>query len=104
LVAQGRKKEFLEFASVFKGKSQLYWSTGLKKKAGVEEIKDEDIADKEDKADVLGSLTPEDWTVIVENNARAKVLEIAESEGILPVRVFVHKLRSNLEPIYQSIN
>jgi hypothetical protein len=91
LVKGGRRDEFLEYVKAFHGKRQLFWSPGLKEKAGVEEVADE-IAVMEEKADVLGILTPEEWREIVDREARVEILEIAENEGILGVRKWLYSV------------
>jgi len=92
LVRDGRKNEFLEYAAAFHSRSQLYYSPRLKARAGVKGLKDSEILQDDDKADVLGILTSNDWQVIVRHDVRVEVLEIAEREGILGVRMFIDKL------------
>ena len=65
-----------------RGKRQLYWSSGLKGKVGVDEQTDEELAEQErDQADLLGYLSTDDWKLIRYANMRAQVLDAAESNG-----------------------
>lgn len=91
LVREGRKKEFLEYARAFKGRLQMCWSGGLKKKAGIGEENESEDGIKES-TDILGFLSPSEWRLIVSFDVRAKILEIAESDGLLGVKQFLYKL------------
>lgn len=89
LVDAGKREKFLEYAQAFHGKRQLFYSPGLKKLAGIKEISDKQIVTKEEKSDILGTLTPNDWREIVAHGDRAKILEIVEDQGILGVREWI---------------
>ena len=53
---------FVEFAEAFKGKRQLTWSPGLKKRFAIGELSDEELAAKQDDlALLLGTLTVDQW-------------------------------------------
>jgi hypothetical protein len=70
---------FVQFAEAFRGKRQLHWSTGLKKRFQIGEMTDEELANKQDdKAILLGSITLNQWRYILKNEARSLVLELAE--------------------------
>lgn len=70
---------FHEFAETFKGKRQLYWSAGLKKRFEIGEMSDEELANKQDdKAVLLGTITVDQWRYILKKEARSLVLELAE--------------------------
>lgn len=74
---------FLEYAVAMKGKAQLFWTPGLKGKVGIIEKSDEELAnEQEDFADLLAILNREHWLCVVKNNARAEILDIAETGGI----------------------
>ncbi|MNJ30661.1 Replication protein [compost metagenome] len=85
LAQDGDKKagaQFCEYAAAMRGKRQLYWSSGLKGKVGVDEQTDEELAEQErDQADLLGYLSTDDWKLIRYANMRAQVLDAAESNG-----------------------
>lgn len=73
---------FIEYASVMRGKRQLFWSAGLKAKVGIGEVTDEELAEQQrDAADLLGMLDLDDWRLIREAGKRAEVLDAAESNG-----------------------
>ncbi|MNJ33279.1 Replication protein [compost metagenome] len=73
---------FLDYAAAMKGKRQLFWSAGLKAKVGVIEQSDEEVAEEQrDDADLLGHLEIEEWKLIRQAGLRAKVLDLAESNG-----------------------
>jgi hypothetical protein len=70
---------WLEYTKAIKGKSQLFWSRGLKKKCGIEEISDEEISEEDQEPEVLGLLKLEEWKLIRDTKNRSKVLDIAEN-------------------------
>ena len=74
---------FIEFARVFKGKRQLYWSRGLKARYGIGEKTDDDLAqDKEDEfAVLLGTITIEQWRDVLAVEGRGAVLSMASRGG-----------------------
>lgn len=72
---------FVAFAETFKGKRQLHWSKGLKKRFGIGEISDEELVEKaDDEAAILGTITLEQWRQIIKVEGRSTVLELA-SQG-----------------------
>ena len=83
---------FLEFADAIKGKSQLFWSRGLKNLVGINDKTDEELAEEEtDNADNLGLLTLTQWHIIRTLNIRAQVLDIAENENFEAVIKFINE-------------
>lgn len=92
---------FIEYASVMRGKRQLFWSAGLKAKVGIGEATDEELAEQQrDAADLLGMLDLEDWRFIREAGKRAEVLDAAESNGgWAAVLHLVRSLRATLAPV-----
>jgi len=69
---------FQEFAKAFKGQRQLYWSSGLKARFAVGELTDAELAARvEEDAELLGSLTVEQWRDVLFLDVRGLVLEIA---------------------------
>ncbi|SOZ97318.1 protein rep [Cupriavidus taiwanensis] len=84
---------FVEFATVFKGKRQLFWSKGLKARFGIGEVSDEELAAQEDdKGVVLGLLTVEQWRAVLRHEARAIVLELAERGGWEAVEAYLESI------------
>jgi hypothetical protein len=74
---------FKEYAETFKGKRQIFWSPGLKKQFLINEKSDEEIAkEKTEQADLLGSITYEEWKVILRHDARADLLDLTEKIGL----------------------
>jgi len=70
---------FREFAKCFKGKRQLQWSQGLKKRFVLEDKTDEQLAtEKTEEADVLGLLNYETWKKILEYENRSYFLDLCE--------------------------
>lgn len=102
LAAQGDKKagaRFLEYASVMRGKRQLFWSRGLKALTGVEDKTDEELAEEErDEADFLGGLDLMDWRRIREAGKRAEVLDAAETGGWPAVQAILRSISPVLLP------
>jgi len=82
---------FQEFAKAFKGQRQLYWSSGLKDRFAVAESTDAELAEKvEEDADLLGSLTVEQWRDVLSLDARGLVLEIAAKASWWHLVQFLH--------------
>ncbi len=88
---------YLAYVEAMKRKRQIYWSTGLKDKVGLNEITDEEIAEETEKefSILVGLLDADDWTTVVQNRLRSKVLEVAESQGIDEVRAMLEKVRKD---------
>lgn len=75
---------FREFVGVFKGKSQLQWSRGLRAHFGLDEAKtDEDLAaERVDAFDVLvARISLDDWKLIRQHELRGQVLELLRTAG-----------------------
>jgi hypothetical protein len=84
---------FLAYVLAMKGKRQIFWTHGLKKRAGVGEISDEALAEQErEDADLLGGLTDDDWQTVRAAGARAQVLNAAESGGWPAVQSLLERL------------
>ena len=83
--------KFVEYAQVMKGKRQLFWSHGLKGLVGVDEVTDEELAaQQEDKAELLGLITPQQWVCIRAAGLRAQVLDAAELSGWVGVEAIIN--------------
>jgi hypothetical protein len=74
---------FIEFAQVFKGKRQLHWSRGLKKRYAIGEKNDDELAqEKEDDfAEWLGNITMDQWRDVLAVEGRGPLLLIAARGG-----------------------
>ncbi|WP_404428058.1 protein rep (plasmid) [Ureibacillus chungkukjangi] len=70
---------FREYVGCFKGKRQLQWSQGLKKRFVLEEKTDEQLATEQiEEADVLGMLDYETWKQILRYDNRSYFLDLCE--------------------------
>jgi len=84
---------FLAFALAIKGKQQLLWSPGLKKRVGVETKTDEELAEEErEDADLLASLTRCEWNQVRLYRVRAQLLDAAELGGWPAMRAVLDSL------------
>lgn len=73
---------FREYAKCFKGKRQIQWSQGLKKRFVVEDKSDEELAkEKLEEADLLGLLNYDQWQFILRYDLRTRLLDNIEKYG-----------------------
>lgn len=102
--SQGIKKAgdlFAEYSKAFKGKSAVFWSRGLKKKIGILEKEDEELAKQEtEKIEVLISLEFHAWQVVKEEKARALLLDHAELGGADKVEEWLRMHKVSSVPVY----
>lgn len=102
--SQGVKKAgdlFAEYSKAFKGKSAIFWSRGLKKKIGILEKEDEELAKQEtEKIEVLISLEFHAWQVVKEEKARALLLDHAELGGADKVEEWLRMHKVSSVPVY----
>jgi len=85
---------FKEFAETFKGKRQLYWSAGLKKRYAVMDKTDEELAGTmDDYARLLGTITIDQWRDVLADKGRGTVLMLAASGGWEAVEVYLSAIR-----------
>ena len=83
---QRNQELFIEFALAIKGKSQLFWSHGLKEKLNIKQLSDEQIAEnEEDEGEPIHKkqifFTEKEWKLILNKEYRAQILnrfELAE--------------------------
>ena len=69
---------FKEFAETFKGKRQLHWSAGLKKRFAIGESTDDELsAQVDDYARLLGTITLDQWRDVLRVEGRTIVLQLA---------------------------
>lgn len=90
---------FQEYAQRFKGRHQLHWSKGLRKRLldTDEEPTDEELAAADtDEAVLLGLLTRPQWRVVLANDARGELLEVARSGDWQHVEAFLTGLGCEL--------
>jgi hypothetical protein len=83
-----------EYATVMKGRKQLFWSPGLREILGLagEKSDQELVTEKEEIAIVLASLTPAQWRVVLGNDARGELLEVAATGDAAAVWTFLRGL------------
>lgn len=73
---------FREYMECFKGKRQIQWSQGLKKRFVLVEKTDEELAkEKVEEADALGMLSYSDWKQILKLDQRSLFLDRVEKFG-----------------------
>jgi hypothetical protein len=74
--------QFREYVDAVKGKTQLYWSRGLKQMFEIDDKSDEEVVnEKIEEADLLGGLSHTDWRYILHNGYRGKLLDLIEEHG-----------------------
>lgn len=85
---------FKEFAETFKGKRQLHWSKGLKKRYAIGELTDEELSEQmEDEARLLGQITLPQWCDVLAVEGQGTVLQLAASSGWDAVEVYLGSIR-----------
>ncbi len=73
---------FIVYALAMKGRSSIRWSQGLRDLVGVRDMTDEEAAEQStETAELLGTLTGDQWRTIRAAGARARVLDAAELGG-----------------------
>lgn len=85
---------WLQYAVNLKGERQLTYSRGLRELLGLEvEKTDEELAVEQDEiAIILASLTVGAWRVVIANDARGELLEVAASGDADQVQRFLERL------------
>ena len=75
-------KLFREYVTEMTGKRQIFWTHGLKKRAGIDEKTDEELSEEQrEKAVLLGDIPRDDWQLVREAGLQAHILELAEDKG-----------------------
>jgi Replication protein len=71
---------FKVYAAAFKGRRQLVWSKGLKKKLLIVDLSDEELAAREDSPSTpLSKITVPQWRAIYKAKMESAVLDVAEN-------------------------
>lgn len=93
---------WIQYAVNFKGERQLRWSNGLRARLGLEKEKtDEEIAiEQEEIAVVLSSLTTGAWRIVLANDARGELLEVAARGDPAQVEAFLVQLGAGAGSTY----
>jgi len=93
---------FKEFAETFKGKRQLHWSSGLKKRYAIGEASDEELAvQMEDYAQMLGTITLEQWRDVLRVDGRGVLLQVAASGGWEAVCVYMDGIKQEVGGVHE---
>lgn len=91
--SQGDFDRFIEYVHGMAGQRQLYWSSRLKEKCGLDDVTDEVLADESrTPADLLINLSASDWDYVRKANAHAEILEAAETGDYNNVLRVLHSL------------
>jgi hypothetical protein len=93
----GDSARYLEYALTMRDKRcrQLYWSAGLKDLVGIDDLTDEEISERKDeRADLLGLLIPEQWKLVTRAGAMAELLDCADSGDWFRVEALLKSLGS----------
>lgn len=73
---------FVEYALATKGKKQIFWSRGLKKKVGITDVSDENLAEEtEENGAIIYGLTREHWRVLRRDGWMGEYLRDVASQG-----------------------
>jgi len=91
---------FQAYARWFKGHKQLSWSKGLRKRllGNEHEKTDEELArEQQEDAVLLGRLTRAQWRVVLANDARGELLEVARSGEWEQVQAFLTDIECSAE-------
>jgi hypothetical protein len=85
---------WLHYALVFKGRRQLVWSHGLRARFGLgaEKTDEQVAADTTEYGVLLASLTVQQWRVVLANDARGEVLDIASGGDAGKLWAFLRRL------------
>jgi hypothetical protein len=85
---------FIEFAQTFEGKRQLHWSKGLKRRYAITDKTDETLSAEHDKlAQLLGTITLDQWRDVLAVEGRAVVLAVAVSGGWDAVLFYLQQIK-----------
>jgi hypothetical protein len=93
---------WLQYAVNLKGERQLFFSHGLKQLLGLVDKTDEEIAkEKERDAYLFAQLNTDQWRVILAQDARAEVLQLAASGDTLSFWAGLYALGVPYYPVYE---
>lgn len=89
---------FREYARVFFGARQIYWTNGLKDAFGIKDFTDEELAaQQEEDAKLICRITKDKWRLILRQpyDARPVILKLAESGGYDALMTYLDGLVSS---------
>lgn len=83
-----------DYARSIKGRRQLFWSPGLKDRFGVSDVSDEEHASSLDEsAELLGSISVEDWVLVCRYGLHADVLDLADRANLAGISALLAHYR-----------
>lgn len=88
---------FIEYFHATKGRKQLFWSPGLKEMLGLTEKTDDEALEDTCENDeiILAAIEPDDWRLVIKQDKRAELLNIASLGDISAVWRFIGQLRED---------
>lgn len=90
---------YVEYVEAIRGRPPVYWSQGLKRLVGVEDLNDAQLAERQDdQADLLGLIELPDWRLVRRMGYRAHLLTAAEIGGWTGVEALLTELSARIEP------
>lgn len=91
LAYKGYSSLWLEYSEAIKGKSQLYWSQGLKAQIGIKDKSDEELAEEqENEPQLIGQLEKDEWFKVLSKELRAYVLDwIEDGQTIKDIKLLI---------------
>jgi hypothetical protein len=91
-------KLWQDYARTFKGRHQLQWSRGLRELLGLGKLEsDQEIAERADQpAVLLAALSRRQWQVVLGNDARGELIEVASSGEIEQLQKFLHEIGADV--------
>jgi hypothetical protein len=91
LAYKGYSQLWLEYSEAIKGKSQLYWSQGLKAQVGIDDKSDEELAEEqENEPQLIGQLEKDEWFKVLSKELRAYVLDwIEDGQTIKDIKLLI---------------
>lgn len=92
-----------QYGYALKGKSQLFWSRGLKQRFNINELTDEELAEEQkEEADLLGEIPFYLWRKILRTDKRLEFLELCEKqsfhEAVEIINTFTNTNKKALQP------
>ena len=89
---------FREYAKCFKGKRQIQWSQGLKKRFVLSDKTDEQLAkEKTEEADILGTLDYDQWSYVLKSEKRSYFLDLCEKYSFVEAVTIMNHSRESIK-------
>lgn len=98
------KALFLDYAEAFKGKRQLYWSPGLKRRYAMPDLTDAEIADKKEaQAVTIGVILKPAWRDVLAVSGRGTIKRLAVY-GWDAIDAYLRTIKGRAERPYSAPN